>query len=150
VAEQHPTNEPGPGDFIKSALKKAGFSSPIPMYNNSNEPQTQEEVVDALVEYLNLTEPISRAFIEEALVSIKLFDSNQHDYGHNSISTFGVRGILVRLNDKVARLINLIWDKDTEPLNETTEDSWRDTGVYSTIAILVGKGIWAREFNDSE
>jgi len=70
-----------------------------------------------------------------------LLESKQHDYGHSNITDFGEYGILVRANDKMARLKNLISPSgETQPSNETTEDSWKDLANYSIIALMFRRG----------
>ena len=70
-----------------------------------------------------------------------LLVSKQHDYGHSNITDFGEYGVLVRANDKMARLKNLISPTgETQPNNETLEDSWKDLANYAIIALLVRRG----------
>lgn len=66
----------------------------------------------------------------------ELMISKQHDYGHRNITDFGEFGVLVRVNDKIARLKNL-FKKNREPANEKVEDSWQDTANYSAIALML-------------
>jgi hypothetical protein len=69
----------------------------------------------------------------------ELIISKQKDYGHENIMAFGEFGILVRANDKMARLKNLL-KSGTVPLNESVEDSWRDLANYGIIALMVRRG----------
>ncbi len=66
----------------------------------------------------------------------ELMIAKQHDYGHRNITDFGEFGVLVRLNDKVARLKNL-YAKNREPKNETVNDSWMDICNYAAIALML-------------
>ncbi|MBA7568409.1 hypothetical protein ES708_10130 [subsurface metagenome] len=68
----------------------------------------------------------------------ELVISKQNDYGQNNILDFGELGILVRTNDKVARLKNLIGKKN--PQNETIEDTWKDTAGYAIVALMLKRG----------
>lgn len=88
-------------------------------------------------------EPISFKFREIAMNLTDLFDRKQHDYGSSNISDFGEFGILVRVNDKVARLKNLL-KNNKAPKNEALTDSWADIATYSIIALMVRKGLWAK------
>lgn len=63
-----------------------------------------------------------------------LLASKQHDYGHGNITAFGLKGVLVRLSDKVERLINL---KSKEARNESTLDTLRDVVGYCVIALML-------------
>lgn len=72
---------------------------------------------------------------EIALDIASLLDRKQADYGRDNISRFGTKGILVRVNDKVERLINLTWDIDKEPNFESVKDSWMDIAGYAILAL---------------
>lgn len=65
--------------------------------------------------------------------------SKQRDYGRENILDFGELGVLVRANDKIARLKNLT-RAGREPRNEPIDDSWRDFANYGIIGILVRRG----------
>ena len=65
--------------------------------------------------------------------------SKQHDYGPGNILDFGDKGVLVRANDKIARLKNLY---QGVPRNESLEDSWLDLANYAVIAMMVRRGYW--------
>lgn len=73
---------------------------------------------------------------EVARELIDLLIAKQHDYGHSNILDFGEFGVLVRANDKIARLKNLL-KGGTVPLNESIEDSWGDLANYAIIALMV-------------
>ena len=64
----------------------------------------------------------------------KLLASKQHDYGHGNITAFGMKGVLVRLSDKVERLINL---KSKQARNESAVDTLRDIVGYCVIALML-------------
>jgi len=101
-------------------------------------------VVNQIYDLLQLTEgDLSREFIHIALSDIKTFDSKQHDYGSANIAEFGEKGVLVRVNDKVARLKNLLLG-EKKPSNESIEDSWGDTSVYGVIARLCRRKLWPK------
>ncbi|MCK5451506.1 MAG: DUF1599 domain-containing protein [Candidatus Omnitrophica bacterium] len=69
----------------------------------------------------------------------------QADYGHKNITDMGTIGIIVRMNDKMARLKNLHGFTDGSykvmaGLNESVEDSWRDIANYAIIALMLSRG----------
>ena len=67
--------------------------------------------------------------------------AKQYDYGHSNIMDFGEYGVLVRANDKMARLKNLLSPtSETQPKNESIEDSWKDLANYAIIALMVRRG----------
>lgn len=79
--------------------------------------------------------------IDEVMGELReLMINKQRDYGHSNITDFGEYGVLVRLNDKVCRLKNLLGKK--EPKNESIDDSWMDIANYSIIALMLRKGIF--------
>ena len=65
-----------------------------------------------------------------------LLASKQHDYGHGNITAFGLQGVLVRLSDKVERLINLKSRTGTAK-NESLVDTLRDIVGYCVIALML-------------
>lgn len=62
----------------------------------------------------------------------------QHDYGHKNISTFGLKGVIVRLVDKLARLENL--QQRDNPSNESIEDTWLDIFGYCVVGTMLLDG----------
>lgn len=64
-----------------------------------------------------------------------LLDQKRQDYGVENIRKFGSYGVLVRVSDKVERLINLS-GKGKEPNFETTEDTWKDIAGYAILALI--------------
>lgn len=70
----------------------------------------------------------------------ELMIAKQRDYGPGNILDFGDQGVLVRANDKVARLKNLY--KGNRPQNESIDDSWVDLANYAVIAMMVRRGYW--------
>ena len=66
----------------------------------------------------------------------ELLEKKQADYGNNNIIKFGTKGVLVRVSDKVERLINLTWNNDKEPKFESVEDTWKDIAGYAILALI--------------
>ena len=100
--------------------------------------QNEISVVNSIYDLLELIEgDLSREFIHIVLSDIKTFDEKQHDYGPDNIASFGERGVLVRGQDKLSRIKNMIWNTDTFiPINESIDDSWKDSSIYGVIARL--------------
>ena len=69
--------------------------------------------------------------------------SKQHDYGHSNILKGGEPGLVLRENDKMERLWNLVWVPlvegrgPAEPQNEAIEDTWIDIAGYALIALML-------------
>lgn len=99
------------------------------------------ELIDKIYDELGCLEPQTKAIIAHVLKDIKLFDIKHHDYGASNISKFGEQGVLVRVSDKVERLINLS-KADVDPANEGVNDSWQDLSIYGVIVRVVRAGQW--------
>jgi DNA polymerase II small subunit/DNA polymerase delta subunit B len=73
--------------------------------------------------------------------------SKQLDYGPGNINNApggAMNGILVRMNDKMERLKNLIYHSEGEPQNESIDDSLVDIANYAVIAMMVRNGSWPK------
>ena len=104
-------------------------------------------LVEHIWTILECREEQTKTIIEQLLNDIQLFDQKQADYGPYNISKFGVIGVLVRVSDKIERLINLHKDSTltsgtTIPSNESITDSWQDLSVYGAIARVLNEGNW--------
>lgn len=63
-------------------------------------------------------------------------------YGANAIGATGFYGIVVRMSDKVQRLITL--SGKTVPLSETVEDTLLDLASYAVIGIIWLRNKWGK------
>lgn len=88
------------------------------------------------------------SFDEVVLDLRQLIINKQRDYGHRNITDFGEWGVLVRVNDKVARLRHLLGQ--AEPRNESLEDTWRDIANYAIIALMLRRGIFTQPLKEDE
>ena len=84
-----------------------------------------------------------------------LFCKKQMDYGPSNISMgtslntddekrLSLVGLIVRINDKVQRLINLVVKNNREAQNEPTIDAFKDLACYGIIAQIVQNGKWGK------
>lgn len=81
------------------------------------------------------------AFHELFAEQEKLMVRKQKDYGPGNIEAFGEVGLLVRLSDKINRLINLLSkDDQTTATDESIEDTWMDIANYGVIGVAIRKG----------
>ncbi len=82
-----------------------------------------------------------------------LFCRKQMDYGPSNIAMgtsldtddekrLSLVGLIVRINDKVQRLLNLVVSNDRDAQNEPVEDAFGDLSVYGIIAQIVRNGKW--------
>lgn len=80
----------------------------------------------------------------------ELMIRKQRDYGKANILDFGVQGVLVRANDKMARLKNLLSPAgEKKPNNESIEDTWRDLANYAIIALMLERGYFNLPIQES-
>jgi hypothetical protein len=85
----------------------------------------------------------------------EIFCMKQMDYGPSNIAMgtqlltpadrrLSKTGLIVRINDKVQRLINLVVRNDREAQNEPAMDAFKDLSVYGIIAQIVEEGAWGK------
>ena len=85
----------------------------------------------------------------------ELFCKKQMDYGPSNISMgtqldtegekrLSLTALIVRINDKVQRLLNLIVKNNREAQNEPSMDAFKDLSVYGIIAQIVKNGKWGK------
>ena len=85
----------------------------------------------------------------------KLFCRKQMDYGPSNISMgtslktddekrLSLVGLIVRVNDKIQRLLNLIVKNNRKAQNEPTVDAFKDLACYGIIAQIVQNGKWGK------
>ncbi|MGA0710172.1 MAG: sigma factor-like helix-turn-helix DNA-binding protein [Ilumatobacteraceae bacterium] len=77
----------------------------------------------------------------------ELLCRKQHDYGHGNINSFGPRGVVVRLSDKMERIKNLL-RQDLAPSNESLKDSFDDIVGYCTILLMLANDTFSLELAD--
>lgn len=77
-----------------------------------------------------------------------LLARKQHDYGHKNILKFGMQGVLVRLSDKIERLINLKTHK-SEAKNESLLDTLRDIVGYCVVALMLNDETFSLELGEN-
>ena len=85
----------------------------------------------------------------------ELFCKKQMDYGPSNIAMgtsldtdeekrLSKIGLIVRINDKIQRLINLVVKNNREAQNEPTIDAFKDLACYGIIAQIVQNGKWGK------
>ena len=85
----------------------------------------------------------------------ELFCKKQMDYGPSNIAMgtsletdeekrLSKIGLIVRINDKIQRLINLVVRNNREAQNEPTIDAFKDLACYGIIAQIVKNGKWGK------
>jgi len=79
----------------------------------------------------------------------ELMISKQRDYGKGNIIKFGHIGIMVRVSDKIERLLNLM-KNNRNPSNESVVDSYKDISNYALIGIMLLRGTFERELSNEK
>tara|TARA_B100000131_G_scaffold57261_1_gene52532 strand:- start:65 stop:478 length:414 start_codon:yes stop_codon:yes gene_type:complete len=85
----------------------------------------------------------------------ELFCKKQMDYGPSNISMgtslvtddekrLSLVGLIVRINDKVQRLLNLMVKNNRTAQNEPAIDAFKDLACYGIIAQIVQNGKWGK------
>jgi hypothetical protein len=85
-------------------------------------------------------EMIDRVYSDARKIAL----SRQLKYGPNNIPKFGVRGVLVRIYDKIERAIFFWWEGAPKPDDEGDEDPFLDLINYSIFVICLMRGWWTR------
>lgn len=85
---------------------------------------------------MNHPESFNQACYEVAREIADLVIKKQHDYGHENILAFGELGLVIRTNDKLARLKNLM---GKEGVTEPRTDAWVDIVGYGIIALMLDR-----------
>lgn len=67
--------------------------------------------------------------------NMKLFIRKNHDYG-DSFQDFQMIGIIVRLNDKINRILTLLQNQDNKVKDEAIEDTINDLYNYGILALM--------------
>lgn len=108
-------------------------------------PETLDSQFDVLCRQLNIETSAGKIFLRNALENVCLMDGKQKDYGSKNISSFGMFGVVVRMNDKFERVKNLFNSKRKRAVNESIIDSFRDISNYAIIAKMLHDKEWPNE-----
>ena len=69
----------------------------------------------------------------------------QHDYGPKNILAYGLKGVIVRMGDKMARLDQLVWRRESSSvLEEKLEETYKDLANYCMISIMLLRNKWPK------
>jgi len=110
-----------------------------------------DAAVQGVIQSLQLTSPYAKGFVIVAIECVVLFDKKNNDYGPRNISEFGERGVYVRMWDKISRLKRLVWDNvEAQVKDESVEDTWMDSAVYSIIGLMNRRGMWKEETDERQ
>ena len=79
-----------------------------------------------------------KQFLEIQKKGFEIFQKKNKDYG-NSFETYGPIGVIVRMGDKINRLMSVSKNKITMIEDEKIEDTLMDLQNYCTIALMIMK-----------
>jgi hypothetical protein len=85
--------------------------------------------------------PVLRAMAKQAVYNLMAFAKKHQDYGRGNIAQGGEVGLLIRMNDKIQRIMNLHHTACT-PNHEGLTDSVNDLAIYGTIMQVLRQGNW--------
>lgn len=95
-----------------------------------------------------------KSFLEIVMSMYRLHLSKNADYSPANILGTGEIGLITRLWDKIARLMNLqgfrlkaeleAFEQPRSPKHEAIEDTYHDAAVYSVIGLLLRRGVWGK------
>jgi len=84
---------------------------------------------------LIVTDSILQQFQNIYEKSINIFTKKNKDYG-DAFSTFGLIGVLIKINDKIKRCLTITQNKIILVKDETLQDTIIDLHNYSAIALM--------------
>jgi len=99
--------------------------------------------------YPDMTQEFKKICAEQYL----MFCAKMSNYGKGNIMLGGdinssedrnlaLKGIVIRLNDKTNRLINLMLKNKQDVVNESVIDTFQDIINYAVIALIIERQMW--------
>ena len=121
----------------KTTADVEGITENVVLYIKDNFPETEHEF-QKILNTMYMT-----------------FCKKQFDYGPGNIAmgtqlkteeevNIALLGIIVRLNDKINRLVNLSTKHNFKAKNEPIEDAFLDTAIYAAMALIVKNQKWGK------
>ena len=116
---------------------------------------TEEDNIDA-ISYIEQEYPeTAKEFQKIQYEQWATFCKKQMDYGPSNIAMgtalktkedrrLSLIGLIVRINDKIQRLMNLVVKHNRDAQNEPVMDAFKDLSVYGIIAQIVDNGKWGK------
>lgn len=110
-----------------------------------------ELIVKIEKEYPEMTAEFKRIIFTQ----YELFAKKMEAYGADNISLgtkldrsedidMSLKGLWFRMNDKMQRFKNMIFNNAEDKVGEALEDTWQDLSIYSVITQLVKNGKWGK------
>jgi hypothetical protein len=141
-------------DTIKESNKYEQYSRIDVIGQNGNDGEHYDKT-DAIAYIEEHYPETAKEFQRLQFEQWNLFCKKQMDYGPSNIAMgtsldtpeekrLSKIGLIVRINDKVQRLINLVVKNNREAQNEPAIDAFKDLSVYGIIAQIVEAGKWGK------
>lgn len=122
------------------------------IFQMNQKTSTAEDVISYIKDNYPSTEKEFQTLLNEMYLT---FCKKQFDYGPGNIAmgttlknekevNTALFGIIVRLNDKINRLINLSTNHDMKAKNEPIDDAFLDIAVYAVMAMIVKQNKWGK------
>lgn len=99
------------------------------------------EILDILVDREGEPETLEEAYGLVSKAAERVMFIRHHDYGPENIQRHGELGVAIRMDDKLARINNLLKSGD-EAKGEPREDAYGDLANYGKIGALLVRGWW--------
>ena len=135
--------------YVPGSLYKKMESKKV----NFKETDNTKEELDA-IQFIEKHYPeTAKEFQQIQFEQYETFCKKQMDYGPSNISMgagvgeavnkkLATTALVIRINDKIQRLLNLVVSNDRDAQNEPVEDAFKDLSVYGIIAQIVRNGKW--------
>ena len=139
----------------KKITDKKAYREYVNLSNIEIESEDNMDQVDA-IKYIEKEFPeTAKEFQRLQFEQWETFCKKQMDYGPSNIAMgtslrtdeerrLSKIGLIVRINDKIQRLMNLIVKHNREAQNEPAMDAFKDLSVYGIIAQIVDNGKWGK------
>ena len=127
----------------------------VKVIRESSRYQKSKDKDDAIAFIEEMYPETAKEFQKLQFEQYHLFCKKQMDYGPTNISMgtplvtdsekrLSLVGLIVRINDKVQRLLNLMVKNNREAQNEPSIDAFKDLACYGIIAQIVQNGKWGK------
>ena len=139
----------------KSISDKPVYKEYVNLSNIEIESEDNMDQVDA-IRYIEKEYPeTAKEFQKIQYEQWATFCKKQMDYGPSNIAMgtalktkedrrLSLIGLIVRINDKIQRLMNLVVKHNRDAQNEPVMDAFKDLSVYGIIAQIVDNGKWGK------
>ena len=116
----------------------------------------EEKRIEGIISKIEKEWPeMTREFQAIQQEQYRLFCIKQNDYGTGNIAMgtmldtpdnirLALTGLIVRMNDKINRLLNLVVKNGKTPENEPISDSFKDLSVYGIMSQIVANEKWGK------